>query len=144
MTTPGEPRKLQRRAPLRYELRAAHSTPGRRIGERHTREIIGQQREVRPWSLREAQRPRGAVHESARAHGPQAYRELVFRRTPDPRDIPEHVLTLGGSQPPVDLLDSGPARRAHDDACPVVAAGNAPHGRRAQIARLIHPVALPE
>ncbi len=45
-----------------------------------------------------------SIDEALTTHGAQQMREVIFRRTPDPREIPVDATLLIGRQPPMRFL----------------------------------------
>ena len=86
------------------------------VGDRRARAaIIGQQIEIRARILCEAKRPVRAVHKALGADRAQQVREVVFRGTPDPREVPEHAPLLVRREAPVGLLEQLTTGAGHDE-----------------------------
>ena len=90
------------------------SLEGPCIADHDSAQILREKIEIRSWILRQSKRPVRTVHEPFSTERAQQVREVIFRRTPDPREIPEHTPLLFGSEPPVHFLDQISARTSDD------------------------------
>src|SRR5262249_14919067 len=69
-------------------------TNGACVGECEQAHIIGKQIEVRAWRLRQSQWPLRPEQKTFSADRSEQLGQLILRRTPDPRNVPEHSLLL--------------------------------------------------
>src|SRR5438128_3831225 len=102
-----------------------------------------QQVQLRHRVLRQAQRLPGPEDEAVRSDRPQHRGQMVFRRPPDPADVPPQPLPLGGRRPPVHFLDEAAVGVRNQQAQILVAADQGTDARGGEVGDDVVGVALP-
>src|SRR5437764_2753925 len=110
--------------------------------ELHLAHVLWKQVEIGARILHKTERPLRAKHETARADGAKELRKLILRRTPDPRNVPQHALLLARRQSPVHFLDHVATGGRHDETHSIARARECADRRRAQVAGDVERVAL--